>query len=361
MVNSKFTRRVRTAFAASAGRVGAVPLLVFLVIAGCDLGDEVEGMPAPERTAEFGLVVHGGAGTITRESLTPELEEQYHSALEEALRAGHDILEQGGSALDAVSAAVVVLEDEPLFNAGRGAVFTAEGTNELDAAIMDGRTLDAGAVGGVKRIRNPIELARLVMDESPHVFMVGEGAETFGRQFDVVEVDEDYFYTEARWEALQRALENDGTSSAPSSADEGRMLGTVGAAALDRDGNLAAATSTGGMTAKRFGRVGDVPVIGAGTYANNASCALSATGHGEYFIRNVVSYDICARMLYTGATLEEAADAVIHGVLVEQGGTGGVVAIDASGNIALTMNTPGMYRGHMLAGQDPVTRIYQEE
>ncbi len=342
--------------------VASVLAVPFLLVA-CQEDPEAQGaVPEGGDGAEYGLVIHGGAGTITPENMTPEREAEYHEALEEALAEGYRTLEEGGSALDAVSAAVVVMEDSPLFNAGRGAVFTAEGTNELDAAIMDGESLNAGAVGGVTGIRNPVELARIVMDESPHVFMVGEGAETFGRQYAVEEVDEEYFFTEERWEALQRALEaEEETSVAPTVLEDGKTLGTVGAAALDRNGNLAAATSTGGMTAKRFGRIGDVPVIGAGTYANNETCAISTTGHGEFFIRNVVAYDICARMGYTGADVEEAADAVIHGVLVDQDASGGAIAIDGGGNIVLTMNTPGMYRGHRLAGEDPVTAIYQDD
>lgn len=335
--------------------------------ASCGPGPEAAEMEAPvqaaEPVAEFGIVIHGGAGTIRREDLTAEQEAAYHAALEAALRAGYAVLEGGGSALDAVQAAVVVMEDDSLFNAGRGAVFTAEGTNELDAAIMDGRTGNAGAVAGVKRIRNPVGLARLVMDESPHVFMTGEGAEFFGRQHGVEEVEPGYFRTERRWEALQRALTAEQVTSrgAPPGEEPHVSLGTVGAVALDRNRDLAAATSTGGMTAKRFGRVGDVPVVGAGTYADNASCAISGTGHGEFFIRNVVAHDVCARVLYTGASLEAAADAVVMRKLVEQDATGGVIGIDRRGNVTLTFNTPGMYRGHMLAGAEPVTAIFREE
>jgi L-asparaginase / beta-aspartyl-peptidase len=317
--------------------------------------------PAPDEPGhEFGIVIHGGAGTITRENMTDEREANYHAVLAEALEAGYEVLASGGAALDAVTAAVRIMEDAPVFNAGRGAVFTSEGTNELDAAIMNGATLAAGAVAGVRTVRNPIDLARLVMEASPHVFMVGEGAETFGRQHGVDEVDPSWFHTDERWEALQRAQAAE-AEEVSWHLDENRMIGTVGAVARDQSGNLAAATSTGGMTNKRFGRVGDVPVIGAGTYASNASCAVSATGHGEYFIRNVVAREICARMEYLGESLQEASEAIIMDRLVEQGGTGGVVAIDRDGRPALVMNTPGMYRGHYLAGGAPFTAIYADE
>jgi L-asparaginase / beta-aspartyl-peptidase len=330
--------------------------------------------PAPASPA-FGMVVHGGAGTIERASLTAELEARYRAALEEALRAGHRILAEGGSSLDAVVAAVRVLEDEPLFNAGRGAVFTSEGRNELDAAIMDGRTLQAGAIAGVTRVRNPITLARLVMERSPHVMMIREGAEVFGREHNVEFVPEHYFFTEARWNALVRALERDGLpvprrpdgvgGDAPGNGDRAHdedpdhKFGTVGAVALDRHGNLAAATSTGGMTAKRFGRVGDVPVIGGGTYANQR-CAVSATGHGEFFIRNVVAHDICARMEYLNISLDRAARDVVMTRLVEQGGDGGIIAMDASGNYTMPFNSAGMYRGHIAADGRMTIGIYRD-
>lgn len=340
--------------------------LVVLVVAlatGCDSADDAQANASNEADlsgAEYGLVIHGGAGTILRDNMTEEREEAYHAALQQALEAGYAILDEGGTALDAVIAAVEVMEDHPLFNAGRGAVFTAEGTNELDAGIMDGATLNAGAVTGVRQIRNPIQLARLVMDESPHVFMAGEGAEVFAEQFDLETVDSDWFYTESRWEALERAREQESFDLSWWQAED-RMIGTVGAAARDRDGNLAAATSTGGMTNKRFGRVGDVPVIGAGTYASNESCAVSTTGHGEYFIRNVVARDVCARMEYLGESIQEAADALIMGKLVDQDASGGLVAIDRNGHIAMPMNTPGMYRGHYLAGGEAFTAIYSDE
>jgi L-asparaginase / beta-aspartyl-peptidase len=334
--------------------------------------------PAPAATpapagSSFGMVIHGGAGTITRATMTDEMEAQYHSTLEQALRTGHDILERGGSSLDAVEATVRVMEDAPIFNAGRGAVFTSEGRNELDAAIMDGRTLQAGAVAGVTRVRNPISLARAVMELSPHVMMIREGAEAFGREHGHEMVPETYFFTENRWNALRRALEAEGRpvparpagTPPPQGAlplhedDSDRKFGTVGAVALDRHGNLAAATSTGGMTNKRFGRVGDVPIIGAGTYAN-PRCAVSATGHGEFFIRNIVAYDICARMLYTGVSLERAAHQVVMERLVEQGGDGGIIAMDAGGNYTMTFNSEGMYRGYIDAQGRTSVAIYRE-
>ncbi len=343
------------------GAMTALAIAAILIV-GCEPADTnaaPDAAPALDG-AEYGLVIHGGAGTITRDDMTDEREAAYHASLQAALQAGYQVLEDGGTAVDAVIAAVVVMEDDSLFNAGRGAVFTSEGTNELDAAIMDGTDLQTGAVAGVKRIRNPIKLARLVMDESPHVLFAGEGAETFGRQFDVEEVDDDWFFTEHRWEALQRAQEREGTSS-DWRQEQDRMIGTVGAVARDQAGNLAAATSTGGMTNKRFGRVGDVPIVGAGTYASNRSCAISGTGHGEYFIRNVVSREVCARMEHRGETLEEAAHAVVMEQLVDHGGTGGVIGIDRDGMVTMTMNTPGMYRGHYLAGEEPFTAIYEDE
>jgi len=325
---------------------------------------------AQQSAPRWGIVIHGGAGTIRRDQMTPEREQAYRAKLEEAVRAGHAILAAGGSSLDAVVAAVQVMEDSPLFNAGKGAVFTAEGTNELDAAIMDGRTMAAGAVAGVKRIRSPIALARLVMERSPHVFMIGTGAETFAQEQGVELVDPSYFFTQERWDALQRAKAAEAARRPsalghPARDAEGRPIdekfGTVGAVALDQHGNLAAATSTGGMTNKRFGRVGDVPVIGAGTYASNRSCAVSATGHGEFFIRWTVAHDICARVRYQGVSLEEAAHAVVMQELVEAGGEGGIIAMDPAGNIVMKLNSPGMYRAY--AGPDGrvVTKIYADE
>jgi L-asparaginase / beta-aspartyl-peptidase len=334
-------------------------------------------IPSAGVRASYGMVIHGGAGTILRANMTRELEERYHAVLEQALRTGHRILADGGTSLDAVEATVRVMEDSPLFNAGRGAVFTSEGANELDAAIMDGRTQNVGAIAGVTRVRNPITLARRVMENSPHVMMIREGAEVFGHEQKVEMVPVGYFFTENRWDALRRALEADGrpmparpagTGTGSSGADAAAAMhiddrdnkfGTVGAVALDQHGNLAAATSTGGMTNKRFGRVGDVPVIGAGTYAGR-TCAVSATGHGEYFIRNVVAYDICARTMYAGAGLEQAAREVVMERLAEQGADGGIIAMNVQGNYTMTFNSAGMYRGYIGADGRPTTAIYRE-
>jgi beta-aspartyl-peptidase (threonine type) len=298
------------------------------------------------------LVVHGGAGTIRKADITPEQEKAYRQALTQALEAGYAIVHQGGTSLDAVVAAISILEDSPLFNAGRGAVFTRDGTNELDAAVMDGRTLKAGAVAGVKHIANPIALARLVMDQSPHVMLVGQGAEKFAREHGVSLVPESYFFTERRWQEYQRAkaaAESTGHKTRVSAADldprREWKSGTVGAVALDAQSNLAAGISTGGLTYKLPGRVGDSPIIGAGTYANNASCAVSATGQGEFFIRNVVAHDICARVAYQHVSVEQAARDVIAGELPKQGGEGGVIAVDSAGRFTMQFNTEGMYRG----------------
>jgi L-asparaginase / beta-aspartyl-peptidase len=311
---------------------------------------------------KFALAIHGGAGTIERSKLTPELERAYSNGLERSLRAGYDILKGGGSGLDAVEAAVRVLEDDPHFNAGKGAVFTDAGTNELDAAIMDGKTLKAGAVASVKRVKNPISLARLVMEKSPHVMMDCAGAEAFAAQMGVELVDPKYFYTEERWQALQRIKEAEKKAGSAGGkkfiiSDQDRH-GTVGAVALDQAGNVAAATSTGGMTNKRAGRIGDSPVIGAGTYANNATCAVSATGDGEYFIRAVVSHDISALIEYRGMSLGEAAQQVLDKV-AKLGGTGGLIAVDRNGNIAQPFNTSGMYRGSVDTTGKFVVAIYR--
>ncbi|HSJ13554.1 MAG TPA: isoaspartyl peptidase/L-asparaginase [Longimicrobiales bacterium] len=318
--------------------------------------------PVPVPVPNWGMVIHGGAGTIARASLSPERERDYHAALEEALRAGHRVLADGGAALDAIEAAVRVMEDSPLFNAGKGAVFTHEGKNELDAAIMDGTGLRAGAIAGVTRVKNPISLARRVMEASPHVMLTGAGAERFASEQRLELVEESYFFTQSRWDALQRAKQAEARAptGAGAVADEAdRKFGTVGAVALDRQGRIAAGTSTGGTTNKRWGRVGDVPIIGGGTYANDR-CAVSATGHGEYFIRNVVAYDICARMAYRGETLEQAAHHVVMEKLVAQQGEGGVIAMDAYGNYTMPFNSSGMYRGRIGSDGIPTTAIFRE-
>lgn len=305
----------------------------------------VVSMPAAAQT----LVVHGGAGTITRGSMTPEREKEYRSALESALRAGHAVLARGGSSIDAVEAAIRILEDHPLFNAGKGAVFTHDGRNELDASIMDGKTKAAGAVASVTIVRNPISAARAVMERSPHVMMAGKGAELFATRMGLEIVDPSYFWTEHRWKALQRQL-----------MEDEKKFGTVGAVAVDRNGNLAAGTSTGGMTNKQYGRVGDSPIIGAGTYADNESCAVSATGHGEYFIRWTVASDIAALVKYRGMTVQEAGDEVINRKLKAVGGEGGVIIVDARGNVAMPFNSEGMYRGWIGPDATPHISIYRD-
>jgi L-asparaginase / beta-aspartyl-peptidase len=314
-----------------------------------------DGMVEPAPRIRWGLVLHGGAGTILPGAMTPEREAEYRATLEAALRAGHAVLAGGGSGLDAVAAAIVILEDSPLFNAGRGAVFTADGRNELDASIMDGATLNAGAVAGVTRVRNPILLARRVMEASPHVMLAGPGAESFAEQQGLEMVEPSYFFTQSRWDALQRARQAEGSASAA----PGHRMGTVGVVALAQDGTLAAGTSTGGMTNKRWGRIGDAPIIGAGTWADDG-CGVSATGWGEYFIRNVVAYDICARTRYTGAALERAAHQVIRERLeAQQPETGGIVALDGDGHVVMTFNTPGMYRGYIDQDGRVTTAIFR--
>jgi L-asparaginase / beta-aspartyl-peptidase len=308
------------------------------------------------------LAIHGGAGTIERSKMTPEREREYRAGLERALTAGYEILKRGGSSLDATEAAVRVLEDDPNFNAGKGSVFTSAGTNEMDAAIMDGKTLGAGAVASLKHIKNPISLARLVMEKSGHVMMDSEGAELFAKENGIELVDQKYFFTQERWDALQKikAAEKSRTSGGGKKfliTDQDRH-GTVGAVALDQNGNLAAATSTGGTTNKRPGRVGDSPVIGAGTYANNATCAVSATGDGEYFIRATVARDVSALMEYRGMSLKEAARAALDKV-AKLGGTGGLIAIDHEGNMTLPFNTAGMYRGYADPNGNFVVEIYK--
>lgn len=322
------------------------------------------------QNGKIAIAIHGGAGTIKREDMSPERESEYRAKLEEALKAGHQVLESGGSSLDAVVAAIQIMEESPLFNAGKGAVFTNEGKNELDAAIMDGKTRNAGTVAGISTVKSPVAAARAVMENSPHVMMIGKGAEQFAEEQGLEIVAPSYFYTDQRYEQLQRIkdtekqqLDHDGDRR-QGILDEkfpDRKFGTVGAVALDQAGNLAAATSTGGMTNKRYGRVGDVPIIGAGTYADNATCAVSATGHGEYFIRSVVAYDIAALMKYKGSSLQEAGEEVVKDKLVKMGGGGGVISIDAQGNIAMPFNTAGMYRASIDTEGKMYIGIYEDE
>ena len=312
------------------------------------------------------LVIHGGAGVLPKKEMTVELEKQYRADLEKALREGHKALERkGGTSLDAVTAAIKVLEDSPRFNAARGAVFTHDGRNELDASIMEGKGKRAGAVAGLTCIKNPIAAARAVMEKSEHVLLTGRGADLFATRQGLEVVDPSYFWTRQRWLELKDALREEEEArkkrgSRGGNATGRRYLGTVGAAALDRDGNLAAGTSTGGMTNKRYNRVGDSPVIGAGTYADNEACAVSCTGHGEIFIRHAVAHDVVARMKYKKLTVAEAAGEVIRGLPKEPGGVGGLIALDARGNVAMPYDTDGMYRGYVTSSGEVRVLIYDK-
>lgn len=300
---------------------------------------------------EYALVIHGGAGVILRENMNDELEQEYLTKMNEALDAGLEVLKAGGSSIEAVVKTINIMENSPLFNAGKGAVFTHDEKNELDASIMNGEDLNAGAISGVGNIKNPINLAREVMLNSEHVMLSGKGASEFAKEKGLELVDSSYFFTERRWKSLQKALKE---------ANNGKF-GTVGCAALDKSGNLAAGTSTGGMTNKKYGRIGDAPIIGAGTYANNNTCAISATGHGEFFIKYTVAHDISALMEYGGKTLEEASQIVINEKLVKAGGGGGIIGIDKNGNISMVFNTPGMYRGFAKSTGERELAIFQQE
>lgn len=325
---------------------------------------EIKQLQGPQNP-RLGFVIHGGAGVIRRGSLTPEREKEYRAKLEEALLAGYKALQEGKSSLDAVETAIRIMEDSPLFNAGKGAVFTADGKNELDSSIMDGKTLAAGAAAGLRHVKNPITLARAVMEKSPHVMMTGDGAEKFAKEKGIDIVDEKYFFTQDRWDSLQRILKQEKEKSqekkvsAIVAEEPYNKFGTVGAIALDKSGNLAAGTSTGGMTNKKYGRVGDAPIIGAGTYANNETCAVSATGWGEYFIRLSVARDISALMEYRALPVQQAADNVISKV-GKLGGDGGVIAMDKFGNIGISFNSEGMYRAYINAEGKPIVEIYKD-
>lgn len=311
----------------------------------------------------LGLAIHGGAGTILRSSMSAEKEKLYTDALRQALHAGYTVLEKKGSALDAVEAAILSLEDCPLFNAGKGAVFNNNGKHEMDASIMSGKDLSAGAVSLIKNVRNPISLARAVMEKSEHVFLCGEGAEEFARGLNLRFESDAYFADDFRYHQWQKAKEREGSfldhNIATESSNQDKKFGTVGAVALDANGNLAAGTSTGGMTNKKFGRVGDSPIIGAGTYANNNTCAISCTGHGELFIRSVVAYDISALMEYKGLSLHDACAEVVMKKLVAIGGEGGLIAIDKYGNIDLPFNSEGMYRAMKSSSGNELVAIYK--
>ncbi|MFP4288608.1 MAG: isoaspartyl peptidase/L-asparaginase family protein [Bacteroidales bacterium] len=313
---------------------------------------------------KYALVIHGGAGHVSEENLTDSMQQQYHATLALALKAGEDILKNNGTSLDAVEAAIKIMEDSPLFNAGKGAVFNLEGKNELDASVMCGMTLNAGAVAGITNIKNPVSAARKVMENSPHVLLTGKGAETFAYEQGLEIVDPGYFFDTKRWNQYRRFLKNRIENPDRSYLDnndhwQDYKLGTVGAVALDQEGNIAAATSTGGMTGKQYGRIGDSPIIGAGNFADNASCGVSATGHGEFFIRNVVAHDIAARVKYNYQTLEESAEEVINKILVDQKANGGIIAIDKEGNIVMKFNTPTMFRGFINVDGEKGTAIFR--
>jgi beta-aspartyl-peptidase (threonine type) len=311
----------------------------------------------------YALVIHGGAGTITRQNLSAEKEKLYHDALQQALQAGNNMLSKDASALDVVETVVKFLEDCPLFNAGKGSVLTADGTFELDASIMDGKTLKAGSVARVTNIKNPVAAARAVMEQTQHVMLVGDGAEKFAKQKKLELVKPDYFKTEERWNQYLKLKElqlkdKDGNPKSMGVAGD-EKFGTVGAVALDKDGNLAAATSTGGMMNKMFGRIGDAPIIGAGTYADNKYAAVSCTGHGEYFMRGVAAYDVVAQIQYLNIAVDSAAHNVIFEKLLPMSGTGGIIAVDNKGNIAMPFSTEGMYRGFVKEGEQPQTFIFK--
>ena len=336
-------------------------LLRFLIPALTLLGVSTMNQAQTQSGSPIAIAIHGGSGTINKGDFSEGKEREIRATLQRAVRAGHEILSSGGSSLDAVATAVTILEDSPYFNAGKGAVFNAEGKNEMDASIMDGSDLDAGAVAAVRNVRNPVLLARKVMTDSVHVMLMGDGAGQFARDQDIAFEDDEYFFTDYRWQQLQKAKAAGEGKTTFLSETTDQWFSTVGAVALDSNGNLAAATSTGGMTNKRWGRVGDSPIIGAGTYADNRSCAVSATGHGEYFIRATVARDICARVQFTGMSLSDVADQVVNQQLVQMDGSGGVIALDPQGNIALTFNTPGMYRASIDTAGSLYVAIYRDE
>jgi beta-aspartyl-peptidase (threonine type) len=322
---------------------------------------EIRQLQGPQNP-RLGFVIHGGAGVIKKGSLTPEQEKEYRAKLEEAVTAGYKALQAGKTSVEAVEIAIRILEDSPVFNAGKGAVFTADGKNELDASIMDGKTLMAGAVAGLHHVKNPISLARAVMEKSPHVMMIGDGAEQFAKEQKIELVDEKYFFTQRRWDELQQAKKSEngkpGVALKGYSEPLAKTFGTVGAVALDKFGNIAAGTSTGGMTNKKYGRVGDSPIIGAGTYANNNTCGVSATGWGEFFIRLDVARDISAMMEYRALPVQQAAEMVMKKVQ-NLGGDGGVIAMDRFGNIGISFNSDGMYRAYINSEGKAVVEIYK--
>jgi len=312
-----------------------LPFIFLLFLSGC----KEKSIKISKTKVPYAIVIHGGAGVIKKENFSVEKEASYRQALNEALDIGENILKLGGSSTDAVVKTIMFLEDSPLFNAGKGAVFTNDGTNKLDASIMDGSDKNAGAVGGVSVVKNPITAALAVMNNSPHVMLSGNGADEFAKEQGLEIVPPQYFKTESRWNSLQKALNKEKRIKA-------EKYGTVGCVALDKNGNIVAGTSTGGMTNKKYDRIGDSPIIGAGTYADNNTCGVSSTGHGEFFIRFTVARDIAAIMEYKGSSLQEAANYIVNEKLVEEGGDGGIVALDKYGNISMPFNTAGMYRGY---------------
>ncbi len=332
-------------------------LLTLLMMTNCQ-DKPSEAIPPKAVRPAYSIAIHGGAGTISKANMSPEQEKSYLSALDSALTIGETILKSGGTAMDAVEQTIVFLEDCPLFNAGRGAVFTHEGKNELDASIMDGSTQKAGAVGAVMTVKNPIRLARAVMDKSEHVFLTGRGAEQFAKETGVELIDPKWFYTPSRWEALQKVKAEEAAKSGAIYENTDYKFGTVGCVALDAKGHLAAGTSTGGMTNKRWNRLGDSPIIGAGTYASDDACAVSCTGHGEFFIRYVVAFDVWAHMVYKGLSLGDACQEIVHKKLVEKGGEGGLIAVDKDGNVSLPFNSEGMYRGYAKPGGERAISIW---
>jgi beta-aspartyl-peptidase (threonine type) len=351
--------------------------IIRILLSGAIMATTVAAVAQTQPPAHrWAIVLHGGAGVIERSSMKPEAEAAYRASITQATEAAAKVLDRGGSAVDAIEAAIQILEDDPLFNAGRGAVFTADGKNELDAAIMDGSNLKAGAVAGVTRTRHPISLARAVMDKSPHVMLIGAGADSFAASVGLEEVDPSYFFTERRWQGLVRQLQKEGRPIPPRPAGapppptgplteieppEAHKYGTVGVVALDKQGNIAAGTSTGGTQAKQWGRVGDSPIIGAGTYASNQSCAVSATGTGEFFIRLGVAREVCNLVYFKGMTLQQAADQVIHKELESLHGDGGLIAIAPDGQLAWSFNTPGMFRAKLTEGGKIQIGIYNDE
>ena len=341
----------------------------FLALFSCNMETGENKKSANENSAdtlkpkEWAMVIHGGAGYITKENLPLEKENAYRDKLNEVLTMGELILKNGGTSLEAVEQCIKLMENSPLFNAGKGAVFTNEGKNEMDASIMDGATLNAGAVAGITVVKHPISAARKVMENSKHVMLSREGAEIFAKEQNLEIVDPSYFFVQKRYNSLKRALGSDSVLLDHESKEDiqNHKFGTVGVVALDKNGNLAAGTSTGGMTNKKWGRIGDSPIIGAGTYANNATCGVSSTGHGEFFIRTAVAYDIHALMDYKGLSVEDAANEVVMNKLVKMKGDGGVIALDKNGNHAMPFNTPGMFRGYINSDNEREVLMYKED